>query len=167
MPEEDNRVTTAAGNVATRYAARLAALAAAKVEEKTARRLRREGRDQEAVESYGRARDLYRDSDFAHDSQAEEELVDEVLRAIKRCDVIVDNIKHPKTQRPAATSPRPNCLSCTKPLPRFRFDGKTYDDGTPREWGAYGDNRFCSLTCGWHWACAHAPMPKGKKDGAR
>ncbi len=133
----------------------LGKLDAAKAEEKEARRLRREGRDEEAIESYKHARDLYADTDLQFTD-------DTVMRAIKRCDAIVSNIKHPKQQRPTAITPRPNCLGCNKPLPRFKFDGKTFDDGTPREWGAYGDNRFCTLTCGWKWACKHAPIPKGK-----
>jgi hypothetical protein len=131
-------------------------LAAAKAEEKTGRRLRRDGKDAEAIEAYKSARELYAETGLQYDD-------DDVMRAIKRCDAIVSNIRHPKEKRPSAMTPRPNCLACEKPLPRFRFDGKTYDDGTPREWGAYGDNRFCSLTCGWQWACAHAPMAKTPK----
>jgi hypothetical protein len=128
-------------------------LTAAKAKEKEARRLRDEGRDTEAIETYKHARDLYTDTDLQFSD-------DDVLRAIKRCDAIVSNIKHPKEHR--AATPRPNCLGCDKPLPRFKFDNKTFDDGTPREWGAYGDNRYCGLTCGWRWACRHAPMPKRK-----
>lgn len=139
-----------------RHTASLGKLAAAKAEEKEARRLRREGRDEEAIESYERARELYADTDLQYND-------DDVMRAIKRCAAIVSNIRHPKETRPPAITPRPNCLGCDKPLPRFKFDGKTFDDGTPREWGAYGDNRFCTLTCGWRWACSHAPMPKVKK----
>lgn len=136
-----------------RHTASLGKLAAARAEEKEARRLRREGRDEEAIEWYERARELYAATDLQYDD-------DDVMRAIKRCDATVRNIRHPKENRPPATTQRPNCLSCGKPLPRFKFDGKTFDDGTPREWGAYGDNRFCTLTCGWRWACGHAPMPK-------
>lgn len=131
-------------------------LEAAKAEEKRARRLRGSGSVGEAIEAYGHARELYAETGLQYDD-------DDVMRAIKRCDAIVSNLKHPKVQRPAATTERPRCLGCDKPLPRFRFDDKTYDDGTPREWGAYGDNRFCTLTCAWRWACAHAPMPKTMK----
>jgi hypothetical protein len=130
-----------------------AKIATAEAEEKRARRLRREGQSQEAIEAYERARELYADTGLQYHD-------DDVMRSIKRCDAIVSNIRHPKETRPSATTPRPNCLGCGKALPRFKFDGKTFDDGTPREWGAYGDNRFCTLTCGWRWACKHAPMPK-------
>lgn len=141
------------------HARSLGKLAAARADEKEARRLRREGRDEEAIEMYDRARDLYVDSGLAFE-YADEALADEVKRSIERCRKIIDNLRHPKEVRPPASTPRPNCLACNKPLPRFRFDGKAFDDGTPREWGAYGDNRFCTLTCGWRWACGHAPMPK-------
>lgn len=131
------------------------AISAAEAEERRARRLRREGKAKEAIEAYESAREKYADTGLQYED-------DDVMRAIKRCDAIVGNIRHPKEQRPAATTPRPNCLGCGKPLRRFKFDGKTYDDGTPREWGDYGDNRFCGLSCGWSWACGHAPMPKEK-----
>lgn len=134
-------------------------LAAAEAEEKRAARLRREGKDKEAIETYESARELY----AATDLQYEDGGHNDVMRAIKRCNAIVSNIKDPKEKRTAAKTPRPNCLACGKPLPRFKYDGKTFDDGTPREWGAYGDNRFCTLTCGWSWACRHAPMPKRSK----
>jgi hypothetical protein len=143
-----------------RHIASLGKLAAAKADEKEARRLRREGRDEEAIDFYDHARDLYVDSGLAFHDRGESDLADEVRRAIERCGKIASNIRRPKEQRPAATTSRPHCLACSKPLPRFKFDGKTFDDGTPREWGAYGDNRFCTLTCGWRWACKHAPMPK-------
>ena len=144
-------------------AANLAKLDAARAEEKEARRLRREGRDEEAIEAYDHARDLYVDSDLAFHDRGESELADEVKRAIERCNKIASNIRHPKTQRPPATTPRPDCLACSKPLRRYRHDDQTFDDGTPQEWGDYGDQRFCGLTCGWRWACRHAPMPKPKK----
>lgn len=90
-------------------------------------------------------------------------MADDVMSAIKRCDAIVNNIRYPKEKRPTAVTPRPNCLACEKPLRRYKQDGKTFADGTPREWGDYGDNRFCGLRCGWDWACSHASMPrKGK-----
>jgi hypothetical protein len=143
--------------------ARLSTLAEARSEEKKARRLRREGKSAEAIEAYYDARELYADTGFSFDSTADDELVDEVKRAISRCDAIVNNLKYPKEQRAAATTPRPNCLDCDKPLRRFKWDAKKFIDGTPREWGDYGDNRFCGLRCGWNWACAHAPMPKAKK----
>lgn len=147
------------------HAARLGKLAAARAEEKEARRLRREGRDEEAIEAYDHARDLYVDTDLAFHDRGESELADEVKHAITRCNAIVSNIRHPKTKRAPATTPRPDCLTCGKPLRRYRRDGQTFDDGTPQEWGAYGDQRFCGLSCGWRWACRNAPMPKlkGKK----
>jgi hypothetical protein len=130
-------------------------LSEAAAEEKRARRLRREGKTEEAIEAYESAREKYAATGLQYED-------DDVMRAIKRCDAIVSNIRHPKEQRPSATTPHPHCLGCGKPLRRFKFDGKTYDDGTPREWGDYGDNRFCGLSCGWSWACGHAPMPKAK-----
>ena len=145
------------------HTASLGKLAAAKAEEKDARRLRREGRDEEAIESYGRTRDLYRDSNLIYHERGESDLAQDVLRAIKRCDTIVSNLRHPKTQRSAATTPRPNCLHCAKPLRRFKQDDMTFKDGTPREWGDYGDNRFCGLRCGWNWACRHSPLPREEK----
>lgn len=143
--------------------ANLGKLKAAQAEEKDARRLRREGRDVEAIESYDHARELYVDSDLAFHDRGESDLAKEVQRSIDRCRAIVSNIRHPKPRRAPATTTRPNCLACSKPLPRFKYDGKAFDSGTPREWGAYGDNRFCGLTCGWKWACRHAPMPVHKE----
>lgn len=133
----------------------------ARDKEKAGRRLRAAGNDQEALLAYQEARDLYADSGMQF--SLDHVMANDVMGAIKRCDAIISNIRHPKTQRPAATTERPSCLGCGKPLPRFKFDDKTFDDGTPREWGAYGDNRFCTLTCGWRWACSHAPMPKMSK----
>lgn len=149
-----------------RHATSLAKLAAAKVEEKDARRLRREGRDEEAIEAYYHARELYADSGLAFHDRGESELADEVQRAIARCDKIASNLRHPKTQRPPATTPRPNCLHCDKPLRRYKWEA-SFDDGTPREWGDYGDGRFCGLRCGWRWACRHAPMSKTKTKGTQ
>lgn len=146
-----------------RYNVRLGKLAAAKAEEKEGRRLRREGRDVEAIEAYDRARELYSDSDFAWDGRGESELAGEVRRAIERCNKIAGNIRSPKDQRAPATTPRPDCLACGKPLRRYKFDGQTFNDGTPREWGDYGDQRFCGLRCGWRWACSHTTVPKAKK----
>lgn len=146
---------------------RFTKLAAAKAEEKDARRLRREGRDQEAIDSYTRASDLYAESGLFLHAGGESDLADEVRHAIARCKKIVDNIRYPKEKRAPATTPRPNCLGCNKPLRRYKRDGRTFDDGRPQEWGDYGDNRFCGLTCGWRWACRNAPMStvpaKGKK----
>ena len=143
----------------------LAKLARAKAEEKDARRLHRAGHVAEAIEAYDRARDLYAATDFAYMSTSSQpatdsDLGDEVQRAIRRCDAIVSNLRYPKTQRPAATTPRPTCLDCNKPLRRFKFDGSTTANGTPREWGDYGDNRFCGRRCGWRWACRNAALPK-------
>jgi hypothetical protein len=145
-----------------RHDEKLAKLAAARAEEKEARRLRREGQDKEAIATYDHARDLYADSGFAFDTGTD--MADDVMRAIKRCDTIVGNLRHPKDQRPAATTPRPNCLACDKPLRRYKIDGRTFDDGTPREWGDYGDQRFCGLRCGWRWACQNTTVPRGKKS---
>jgi hypothetical protein len=147
--------------VDTRHAANLAKLAAARAEEKEARRLRREGRDVEAIEAYYLARDLYANTDLAFHERGESELADEVKRATERCNKIASNLRHPKETRPPATTPRPNCLACDKPLRRFKYDGKTFSDGTPREWGDYGDNRFCGLRCGWSWACSHSKSMRG------
>lgn len=136
-------------------------LEAARIKEKEARRLRIAGNDQETIAAYEEARELYADSglQFSRDST----MADDIMGAIKRCDAIVRNIRHPKAKRQSATTPRPNCLACGKPLRRYKQDGRTFDDGTPQEWGDYGDNRFCGLTCGWRWACRHAPMPKTPK----
>lgn len=141
------------------HAANLAKLPAAKAKEKEARRLRREGRDQEAIELYDRARDLYADTNLVYHEHGDSELAREVLGAIKRCDAILSNIRHPKTKRPSAITPRPNCLTCDKPLRRYKRDGLMFNDGTPQEWGDYGDNRFCGLTCGWRWACRNSSLP--------
>lgn len=154
-----------ANDQADRNARNLGKLAAAKDEEKEGRRLRREGRDEEAIEAYDRAKELYQASDFAY--QRDSDLRQEVQGAINRCDTIVDNIRRPKTQRSAPTTPRPNCLHCDKPLRRYKYDGKTFDDGTPIEWGDYGDGRFCGLRCGWRWACSHSTRPLTKKVKSR
>lgn len=135
-------------------------LGAAKAAEKKARRLRREGRDEEASEAYDHARELYADTDLAYGAS---DLAKEVMRSINRCNAIASNIRRPKTQRPPATTPRPDCLSCGKPLRRYKFDDLTFSDGTPREWGDYGDQRFCGLRCGWSWACKHTSALKSKK----
>lgn len=147
------------------HTARLGKLVAARAEEKEARRLRREGRDEEAIEAYDHARNLYVDTDLAFHDRGESDLADEVQRAIERCNKIRSNIRHPKEMRAPATTPRPDCLSCGKPLRRFKWEG-AFNDGTPREWGDYGDQRFCGLRCGWAWACLNAPMPR-KVDASR
>jgi len=136
-------------------------LEAAHAKEKEGRRLRAAGSTQDALEAYEHARDLYADSgqQYSRDS----ELADDVMSAIKRCDAIISNIRHPKEKRAPATTPRPNCLECNKPLRRYKYDAEPFEDGTPREWGDYADNRFCGLRCGWRWACSRAPMPKGTK----
>ena len=149
-------MTSAALDADNRHTASLGKLAAARAEEKEARRLRHEGRDEEAIEAYDHARNLYVDTDLAFHERGESELADEVKRAIERCNKIRSNIRHPKDQRAPATTPRPDCLHCGKPLRRYRFDGMLFNDGTPREWGDYGDQRFCGLRCGWNWACSHS-----------
>lgn len=156
-------MTAAASDQEAAHAADLAKLVAAKAQEKEARRLRREGRDEEAIASYERARDLYDDTGLAWHDRGESALAAEVRKAIERCRHIESNIRYPKTKRPPATTTRPTCLGCGKPLRRFKWDGRTFADGTPREWGDYGDNRFCGLRCGWSWACRHTPTPKGPK----
>lgn len=143
------------------HAEQLRKLDAAREKEKEGRRLRREGKNLEAIAAYDRARDRYVDSGFAFDTGTD--MADTVQRAIKRCDSIVSNIRHPKEQRHSATTPRPQCLACHKPLRRYKIDGRTFDDGTPREWGDYGDNRFCGLRCGWRWACENTSVSKAKK----
>ena len=136
-------------------------LDSARAKEKDARRLRAAGNDQEAIEAYEAARELYAESGLQYSRDST--VADDVMGAIKRCDAIVSNIRHPKEKRAAATTARPNCLACEKPLRRYKYDGRTFDDGTPQEWGDYGDNRFCGLSCGWRWACRNAPMPRKRK----
>lgn len=133
----------------------------ARVKEKEARRLRITGSAEETIAAYEEARELYADSglQFSRDST----MADDVMGAIKRCDAIVSNIRHPKEKRSPAITQRPNCLACEKPLRRYKWDGKTFPDGTPREWGDYGDNRFCGLRCGWDWACGHSSLSATKK----
>lgn len=138
---------------------RLVTLAEAKAEEKKARGFRKAGNDLEAIAAFSRAGDLYMDSQLAF-QYVDEQLADDVRAAIARCQKIIHNIRHPKQARPPATMPRPNCLHCQKPLPRFSRDDRSFKDGTPKEWGSHGDNRFCTLSCGWAWAVDHAPMPK-------
>ena len=135
----------------------------ARAKEKDGRRLRAAGNDQDAIDAYQEARELYAESGLQYSRDSV--VADAVMGAIKRCDAIVSNIRHPKEKRAAATTARPNCLACEKPLRRYKYDGRTFDDGTPQEWGDYGDNRFCGLSCGWRWACRNAPMPpKGKRS---
>ena len=140
-----------------RHTQNLATLAAAKAQEKEARHLR-SAASAEASAAYDCARDLYVDSGLAFHGLGESELADSVRRSIERCGKIASNIRHPKAQRQSAVTARPDCLSCGKPLRRYKQDGRTFSDGTPREWGDYGDNRFCGLRCGWSWACGSAPM---------
>ena len=142
---------------------RLAKLDTARAAEKSARRLREQGKSAEAIEAYDRARDLYMDTNLAFDEHGESDVAQEVQKAIKRCGTVVSNIRYPKETRPPATTPRPCCLACKKPLRRYKRDGQTFDDGTPQEWGDYGDNRFCGLTCGWRWACRNSALPTAKK----
>jgi hypothetical protein len=140
------------------HAKKLATLDAARMLEKKAARLRRENKIGEAIAGYEDARTLYADSGFAWESDVE--LRSEVQKAIARCDRIVQNLKHPKERRASATTDRPNCEHCGKPLRRYKIDGRTFKDGTPKEWGDYGDGRFCGLRCGWGWACNHVAVPK-------
>ena len=141
-----------------RHTQNLATLAAAKAQEKEARHLR-SAASAEASAAYDRARDLYVDSGLAFHGRGESELAGSVRRSIERCGKIASNIRHPKAKRSSAVTDRPDCLGCGKPLRRYKQDDRAYSDGTPREWGDYGDNRFCGLRCGWSWACKRAPMP--------
>ena len=60
-------------------------------------------------------------------------------------------------------TPRPCCRSCGKPLRRYRyavsklgpdeseaFRNRIGADGQPAEWGDYGDNNLCGVTCGYN-----------------
>lgn len=49
---------------------------------------------------------------------------------------------------------RPRCLNCGKPLRRFRYRDTEHNVGKGREYGDYGDNHFCGLTCGYRWSIA-------------
>lgn len=129
--------------------------------ERAAASFRRKGEIPAAIDAYDRAGTAYADTGLSYHGQGESELAREVYAAIRRCQHIASNLRHPKEKRPAARTPRPDCLGCGKPLRRYKNDGRTYSDGTPREWGDYGDNRFCGLKCGWFWACRNAPMPIG------
>lgn len=76
------------------HAANLTKIAAAKAKEKAARRMRREGRDEDAIVMYDHARDLYADTNLVYHEHGESKLAKEVLGAIKRCDAILSNIRH-------------------------------------------------------------------------
>ena len=146
---------------ADRHAKRLVTLDAARLMEKKARRFRREGKIALAIEAYEDARNLYSDTEFAWESGSD--LRGDVQKAMSRCEKIAENLKRPKERRAAATTPRPNCDDCGKPLRRYKIDGRAFKDGTPMEWGDYGDGRFCGLRCGWRWACRHVAAPKKGK----
>jgi hypothetical protein len=78
---------------------------------------------------------------------------------------------------------RPRCLSCKRELrPNYRSpempfrlysacgpEKKAWKIANPKTfkgtYGSYGDNRFCGLNCGYHWACAHAPYPLAFEKG--
>lgn len=58
-------------------------------------------------------------------------------------------------KRPPATTPRPMCISCGKPLRRAKEHveaSRTGIDGAPASWGDYGDNVLCGVTCGYRYA---------------
>ena len=58
----------------------------------------------------------------------------------------------------------PSQMDLFDPKPMLaKYDGQTFPSGTPREWGDYGDNRFCGLRCGWRWACRHTSASTQKK----
>lgn len=119
-------------------------LADANAAERAADKLRRAG-SPDAAAAYDAAGDLYAD-------------LDERTRG-SRCRRKAQNLRHPKVIRGTASTARPPCLACKKPLPRYGIDGRTFANGTPREWGRYGDNRFCGHTCGWVWACLNSKVP--------
>jgi hypothetical protein len=163
LAKKFDRLVVEDGDVSSEARRELALAVAA---ESQAARLRREaaaspeqGDTSAAAIAYDEAARRYADSGLDYHRQRECELAREVERAITRCRKIAGNIRHPSKRRPATTTPRPCCLSCGKPLRRFRLDGRKMSDGKPREWGDYGDNRFCGLTCGWKWACAHTRSP--------
>lgn len=143
-----------------RHARNLVKLAVARAQEKSGRRLRKAGNTESAIEALEDAQGLYVDSALAFHEQGESKLAHEVRHAIERCRKITNNLRHPKDRRPATTTPRPDCLACGNPLRRYRLDRVNHPDGWPREWGDYGDQRFCGLRCGWRWACAHSPQPR-------
>lgn len=70
-----------------------------------------------------------------------------------------------------AVGSRPRCLNCSRELrPNFKWnpvpyclsteERKIWKKANPPEfkgtYGGYGDNRFCGLNCGYHWAVAHS-----------
>lgn len=54
---------------------------------------------------------------------------------------------------------QPNCRQCTKLLKRFKYADQAWAtvNGVKREWGHLGNNKFCTMTCGFNWALAHVP----------
>lgn len=56
----------------------------------------------------------------------------------------------------------PACIHCGRKLRRFKYrmsgprpapdNGRLGADGQPREWGDYGDNVLCGITCGYYFA---------------
>lgn len=50
---------------------------------------------------------------------------------------------------------RPFCQYCARPLRRYRWrNSATLNPDGNNQWGGYGDNLFCGLTCGWRFAVA-------------
>ena len=50
------------------------------------------------------------------------------------------------------------CQWCNRPLPRYRWrDSPDLNRNGQAQWGYYGDNLFCGLTCGYRWALAAFP----------
>ena len=136
---------------------------AARTFEQAGKVARQNGRTEIAIASYEAAKNTYDECGLAWHERGESELANDTRKAINRCRNMASNLRQPpKAKRPPATTTCPNCLTCNKPLRRFKFDGEKFKDGTPREWGDYGDNRFCGLHCGWKWACGHTTVPKGK-----
>lgn len=134
-----------------------ATLAQAQHVERHARKARREDPDG-AARVFDNAAEMYGASGLDYHGNGESELAKQVRNAIARCRKCASNLRHPKTHRPAATTPAPDCRACRKKLRRAssHYDGRTTHDGKPREWGSYGDNLFCGLSCGYRWAIAIA-----------
>lgn len=59
--------------------------------------------------------------------------------------------------KPESRTPRrgkqPNCRRCGKPLwPYIYFGHPDIDPKHEQKWGYNGNNVFCTLRCGYHWA---------------
>jgi hypothetical protein len=59
---------------------------------------------------------------------------------------------------------RPECRTCDKRLPTFRFfRHPTIDPTGTRQFGYEGNGFFCSLRCGFNWALVRQPGYGRKK----